>query len=345
MKKLTLLAITILMISTGLMAQKTWKVPETPNKAMLYKGDLAEGAVIEDLSWASTSSNACWPATENTYFRGNHVFYVTTIPPKAELTVTVIPDDKNANMSIYGFQMGLNTTEMPPNIASCVTCESERKWDRPKAGKTQDHTRSIWFNSTTESYRIVIGVAGADGLKTGTFKVKFDLKAEIADNTPQAAVTATPITLTGNATSVTGNLKNGVEIKDLSWASTSSMACWPGTQDKKFRGNHVLYTVEMPANLDIKFTVIPADRNANFSIYTIQTGVGKTELPPNVSTCLACEAEHKWDYPKKGKTQDHTRFIETNSLQGPWRFIIGVVGADYLKTGDFTLKIETSPMK
>lgn len=343
MKKIKFLFILSFIVINSF-AQKTWTFPATPNKVMLYKGDLAQGALIEDLSWASTSSNACWPATENSYFRGNHVFYTTTIPPRAELTVTVIPDDKNANMSIYGFQVGINSTLLPPNITTCVTCESERKWDRPKVGKTQDHTRSIFFNSTTDSYRIVIGVAGADGLQTGTFKLKVDLKAAEENNAPQSAVTAKKIALTGNLTTVTGNLNQGVKINDLSWASTSSMACWPATQNSKFTGNHVLYTLEMPTNLNFKITVVPADPNANFSIYTIQDGIGKTDLPPNIATCTSCEAEHKWDYKKAGKTQDHTRILNIDSFQGPWRLVIGVVGADGLTSGDYTLKIETSPM-
>jgi hypothetical protein len=327
-------------------AQKTWTVAASPNVVKQYKGDLATGSVLADISWASTSSNACWPATENQWFNGNHVFYVSSIPAHAELYVTVIPDDPKQNMSIYGFQLGPNTTTMPPNITTCVACESERKWDRPKVGKTQDHTRTIYFNSTTDNYRIVIGVVGAEGLKTGTFKVKFDLKAAVEDKTPQAEIKCKSITLTtASVNTVKGNLSEGVVFKDLSWASTSSMACWPGTQNSKFTGNHVLYSVEIPTNLDIKFTVIPDEVKANFSIWAYQVGTNNNSLPPNIASCMACEAEQKWDYNKVGKTQDHTRFIEMNSMQGPYKFVIGVAGADGLKTGGYTLKIETSPMK
>ena len=333
------------MLTIPAFSQKTWTFEPLANKSVQYKGDLAEGAVISDLSWASTSSMACWPATENTYFTGNHVFYVTSIPPHAELTLTVIPDDPNQNMSIYGYQVGLNNTLMPPDIATCVACESERKWDRPKTGRTQDHTRSIYFNSTTDSYRIVIGVAGANGLKTGKFKLKVVLKADVPSNEIQQEVVTKKITLTGNTTTIKGNLSEGVIMNDLSWASTSSMACWPATQNLKFNGNHVLYETETPTNMDIKVTVIPDNTSANFSIYTIQTGTGKSELPPDIGSCSACEAEHKWDYPKRNKTQDHTRFVEINSFQGPWRLVIGVVGADKLTTGGYTLKIEMTPMQ
>lgn len=344
MKKLFLFLFVIAACKST-MAQKTWAVPETPNQVKAYTGDLSTGAPLSTLDWASTSSMACWPATENTYFNGNHVFYVTTIPAKAELTVTVIPDDPNVNLSIYGYQVGKGNNAMPPNISSCVACESERKWDRPRVGKTQNHTRSVYFNSTTNDYRIVIGVAGANGLKTGTFKVKFDLKADVPSNTPQATVTAKKFNLTGNGGTLKGNLSEGVIIQDLSWASTSSMACFPATQNTKFRGKHVLYQTTVPANMNIKVTVIPDNVNDDMSVYTIMDGVGNTALPPDISTCSSCEAEHKWDRPKAGKTQDHTRILNFDSFGGEYRLVIGVAGANGLDKGAYTLKIEMTPMK
>jgi len=343
MKKTSILII-IIALSSFTFAQKTWTVPETPNEVNSYTGDLADGAKLNTLAWASTSNMACWPATENMYFNGNHVYYITTIPAHAELVVTVIPDDPKVNMSIYGFQVGKNNESMPPEISSCVACESERKWDMPKAGKTQDHTRSIYFNSTTEDYKIVIGIVGADGLQTGTFTLKYDLKADVPSNIPQAAVIAKNITLHENGGSIEGNLNEGVIMQDLSWASTSSMACFPGTQNTKFRGNHVLYQTFVPADKNIKVTVIPKNENDNMSIYTILDGENNTLLPPEITKCWSCEAEHKWDYKKAGKTQDHTRWVSFDSLGGPFRLVIGVAGADGLSEGDYTLKIEISPL-
>lgn len=344
MKRLTTILIACLFIGT-VTGQKKWAVPETPNQVKVYTGDLSTGAPLSSLSWASTSSMACWPATENTYFNGNHVYYITTIPARAELYVTVIPDDPNVNLSIYGFQVGTNNNAMPPDITSCVACESERKWDRPRVGKTQDHTRTIYFNSTTDAYKIVIGVVGADGLATGTFKIKFDLKADVPDNTVQETVEAKALTLSATGGSIKGDLSNGVIMKDLSWASTSSMACWPATQNTKFNGKHVLYQTIVPANMNIKVTVIPDNTSANMSVYTIMDGTNNTILPPDIATCTACEAEHKWDYAKAGKTQDHTRWIATDSFGGSYRLVIGVAGANGLSAGGYTLKVELSPMQ
>jgi hypothetical protein len=336
---LAFLFMTVL-FGSQLFAQKTFTFDAAPNEVKAYTGDLSEGSVIGDMSFAWSSSNACFPETEKTYYSGNQIFYITTIPAYSEMTVTVIPDNKNDNMSIYGYQTGLNDNTMPPDLRSCVTCESQRKWDRPHAGQTQDHTRSIFFNAIQNSYRIVIAVVGADGLKTGKFKIQVDLKTRVENNLPQDPVKAKTVTVNTGVTEFTGNLSEGVFIHDLSWASTSSMACFPGTQNSKFTGKHVLFSTTVPENAEITITVIPDDKNANFSIYAIQTGLSATALPPDITTCISCEAEHKWDYQKVNRTQDHTRYVELNSVGGQYRVVVGVVGADKLDKGGFTLKFD-----
>lgn len=146
------------------------------NETVTVEGKLEDGKIIEDLSWASTSSNACFPATQNAKFRGNHVFFATKLPPRSILNVKVIPDDPNSNLSIYGYQIGTNSYYVVPELPSCVSCEAEHKWDRPKYKKTQDHTRSIMFNATTNSYNIFIGITGPKEAVSGSFKVEFELK-------------------------------------------------------------------------------------------------------------------------------------------------------------------------
>jgi hypothetical protein len=311
-----------------------------PNQISQTKGNLNTGRIISDLSWASSSSVACFPATQNSKFTGNHVLYGFVIPPYAEVTVTVIPTDKNANFSIYGYQTGTTRFPIVPELYSCVTCEAEHKWDYPKAGKTQDHTRSIWFNSTTDSYNIFIGVAGANGLKTGEFTLKVEIKAQVEDNEEQKPLKKyTMKSEKGKIITYNGDLSEGVKINDLSWASNSSVACFPATQNLKFRGNHIIYITEIPANSEMDVTVIPTDPKINMSIYGYQVGTTNEAMVPNLSSCMTCEAEYKWDYPKAGKTQDHTRTISFNSDNSAYRIVIGVAGADGVTSGTFKLKV------
>ncbi|MBN2683212.1 MAG: hypothetical protein JXR58_11940 [Bacteroidales bacterium] len=321
---------------------KVKKIESKPNATVSVKGNLNEGEKIEDLSWASSSSNACWPATQNTKFRGNHVLYSTNLPKKAKMWIKVIPDDKNANFSIYAYSVGSTNYSTPPNLSSCVSCEAEHKWDYPKRGKTQDHTREVYLNAINNPYNVVIGVVGADNLTTGGYKLEVKIEGGEEQNLgAQAEVKVNALTVEkGKETSVKGNLSQGVKINDLSWAWKSSVACFPETQKSKFTGNHVLYSCELPKYSIMDITVVPDDPKANFSIYSYTVGTTNNSVVPNLASCVSCEAEHKWDYPKAGKTQDHTRSItDIMALNNPYKVVIAVVGADGLTTGGYTLKV------
>jgi hypothetical protein len=343
--QISILAVILVFVSHEIKAQFPSNVREItsiPNKSVSVKGNLSEGFIMEDLSWASTSSNACFPATQNAKFRGNHVLYGTVIPPYSEMTITVIPDDKSANFSIYGYQVGTSNYSVVPNLQSCVACEAEHKWDYQKVGKTQDHTRSIYFNSIEGSYNIFIGVVGANGLQTGGYTLKIDLVSQEDNSANQKPLKMyTAKSEKGKALGYKGDLKDGVKIYDLSWASKSNVACFPGTQNTKFNGNHIIYITELPANSNMAITVVPDDPKKNMSIYAYTTLPGNTDMVPNLGSCIECEAEHKWDYQKRGKTQDHTRTVNLSSMGSDYRVVIGVAGADGLDNGSFVIKIKT----
>jgi hypothetical protein len=346
MRRLLLIMVSVSLLSICAAAQfpdSVIVVKSRPNNVIAVKGGLEQGSVMQDLSWAWNSSVACFPGTQKDKFTGNHVLYATTIPPYSELTVTVVPDNASANMSLYAYQIGIsNYTAIVPNLNSCIACEAEHKWDRPKVGKKQDHTRSVMLNSTTDSYNIIIGVAGANNLKTGGYTLKLALETRETSNAPQEPVKVYAVKCAKNKiATVAGDLQNGVVIQDLSWAWNSSVACFPGTQKDKFTGKHVLYTTVQPAYSEMEVTVIPDDPNADFSIYAYQVGVNNKVLPPKLSSCVSCEAEHKWDRPKVGKTQDHTRTVANlTALNDPFRVFIGVAGANGLKKGGYKLKIK-----
>ncbi|MFT5779376.1 MAG: hypothetical protein ACI837_002334 [Crocinitomicaceae bacterium] len=316
-------------------------IDAVPNEITSYTGNLSNGEIMEDLSWASSGSNACFPGTQNAKFRGNHVLHQFDIPEYSEVTITVIPKDKNADFSLYGYQVGTTNFRTPPNLPSCVSCEADHKWDYKKRGKTQDHTRSIRFNSTTNSYNIFIGVVGANPSVVGEYTLEIDLVSRVLNTEEQKALTIYSVTAEkGKTTSYTGDLKDGCKIHDLSFASYSSVACFPGTQNLKFTGNHVFYTTQIPDHAIMEITVIPDNKNDNFSIYAYQDGTTSTVFPPELSSCVSCEAEHKWDYKKRGKTQDHTRTVSLNAIANPYRVVIGIVGADGLTEGGFKLEIK-----
>ncbi len=142
-------------------------------------------------------------------------------------------------------------------------------------------------------------------------------------------------------TSAEGNLSEGIDMPDLSWAWNSAVACFPATQAAKFTGKHVLYALELPAYTELEIDLIPADKSANFSLYAYEVGtISESNTVPTLSQCIRCEADSKWDYKVKGKTQDHTRHVrDILAIANPYQVIIGVVGADGLKEGAYRLEV------
>jgi len=148
------------------------------NGEVSYKGDLSQGQPLADLSWAWSSANACFPETQKQKFTGNHVFFSGIIPKYSEMTVTVIPNDVNADFSIYAYEIGATRNDLVPNLSSCIRCEADHKWDRPVRGKTQDHTRTVTdLVAINTPYKVIIGVTGANGLASGGFTLKVSMKS------------------------------------------------------------------------------------------------------------------------------------------------------------------------
>jgi hypothetical protein len=138
-----------------------------------------------------------------------------------------------------------------------------------------------------------------------------------------------------------GTLENGVVMEDLSWAWNSSVACFPETQASKFRGRHVMYLVDIPRYSELEITVVPTDKSVNYSLYAYQAGqITEDNLVPNLSSCIRCEADHKWDRNYVNRTQDHTRTVKNIlAINNPYQALIVVVGPEGAEEGEFQLQI------
>ena len=140
-------------------------------------------------------------------------------------------------------------------------------------------------------------------------------------------------------TRVEGDLSQGQPMDDLAWAWDSANACFPATQQHKFNGHHVLYSTELPRYSEMEVKVTPADTTQNFSIYAYEVGMNSDAIVPNLPNCVRCEVDHKWDRPWRGKTQDHTRTAKNLlALNNPYKIVVGVVGAEGLAEGAYTLE-------
>lgn len=336
MKKALLLPLVILALATMLHAQReVSSFTATPNGTVRVEGDLAQGAPMPDLSWAWNSQNACFVATQQKKFTGNHVLYQTEIPPRSEMTIRVIPADPNANFSIYAYSGGGGA--VVPDLPSCVSCEADFKWDYKVRGKTQDHTRSVQLRAVNNPYPVTIGVVGADGLNSGMFTLEVELLGgETAENQPQAPIpTFQASSQKGQVVAYKGDLAQGVPMHDLSWAWSSQNACFPATEQEQFKGNHVLYVTELPANSELTVTLVPENPAAPINLYAYSIGSGQLKLVPNLSSCVSCEAS----YPQRmGAAKDEgPRRVQLRAVNNPYQVVIGVAGAT---SGKYQLELD-----
>lgn len=145
--------------------------------SVMADGDLATGSLMEDLSWAYSSSNACFPSTQNPKYRGNHVFYATTINPHSILRISVTPTDQAGDLSMYAYMLGGNDYDLVPDLPRCITCEADHKWDGVWKNKVQTSERSVEFqNPTDRTYNILIGVSAPKAVTEGKFTLKIKPK-------------------------------------------------------------------------------------------------------------------------------------------------------------------------
>lgn len=176
MKKILLLPAILFCLSVSLFAQwpsSVTVINDGTKDSIVVRGDLANGSKMEDLSWAWSSSNACFPGTQAAKFKGNHVFFAVQMAPKSEMFISVTPTDANADLSIYAYRLGSREYYLVPDLKSCITCEADHKWDRPWKGKVQTSERHVSFqNPGTETYNILIGVSGPATATSGTFDLK-----------------------------------------------------------------------------------------------------------------------------------------------------------------------------
>lgn len=156
------------------------ELPEGYNSGQVM-GNLKDGVRILNLRWAESSSVACFPGTRFEMFTGNHVFYRITLPAQALMKIIVEPQN-GKQISLYALRQGMNRQQVPPDVKSAISCEAsypiyaDLRSGRRVTNK-DDGKRRVEYMSVNSSYSILIGVAGANGLTEGDFKLGIQLTA------------------------------------------------------------------------------------------------------------------------------------------------------------------------
>lgn len=322
-------------------APKAQAVTVASGKLASVKGKLASGNPV-DLAFAAKSSMACWPAPKNEHFSGNHVFFTTALPAKSVMKIKARPTKLDADISLYAYQVGVGDTTLPPAISSAVACEASYGSNSISAPYNPGAEEKVELNATTNAYNVVIGVAGAQGLKKGDFTLEIDLVT--AAPPPTGVITAaTPISVaSGKTSSVEGKINKGVQI-DLTWAANSSVACFPATSFDQFDGSHVMYQFDLPKYTTATVELIPKAATLDLNLYAYSVGATSTVLPPNVPSCVTCEASYGTNSISNRFNPGGAEKVELVAINNPYRVFVGVAGAQKVTQGSFELKVTLKP--
>jgi hypothetical protein len=175
-------------------------------------------------------------------------------------------------------------------------------------------------------------------LGTVLFGLAMSHPAQAEAGPPVTAVASKP----GSTVKVRGSLAKGAKI-DLAFAAKSSNACFPAVRNNHFDGNHVFFKTTLPPGSVMKIRAIPSRPDLDVSLYAYSTGVGSTEVPPNVTRVVSCEAAHGGRVSlNKPFNPGETEQVQLNAIKNPYDVVIGVAGAQGLTAGDFDLEIELS---
>ncbi len=303
------------------------------------------GGGCTNLGFAADANVACFPATQNGGFAGNHRFFALSKPlgPGDTVDVAVTPGD-GVDVNLYGYQIGSKSFYVPPMVPTAVPCEASYG----KQGANPGDVESIHFeNPGANSYNIFFAVAGPKG--TGAASYSIDVLHKVApppfcpESLPGKPTKGWPANVTllkpgsdGKA-SASGDLKDGA-CTNLAFAASSQNACFPATQNEKFDGNQRFYALDGVLGPLQTLTVRakPA-AGVDVSLYGYLMGTGSWFTPPYVPTVGVCEAS-----PTKGGANPGVEEVITfaNPTGNAYHVFFSVAGAAGAKSGGFSVAVE-----
>ena len=316
-----------------------------------FAGDLSAGKELCTLSWASQSTVACFPGTQNEHFAGNHVFYALKqpVPAKSALTITATPKP-DVEVSLYGWWMATSSFYVPPFVPSVGACEASHTKSlshAPNPGVPE----SIYFeNPGDNEYNVFFAVAGDAATGTaGAYDVEVSLVTFGASNCPESLEYAQGydgwpgfvkvLDADGGSATAAGDLASGT-CTDLAFADDSDVACFPAPQFGAYEGHHAYYALKSPVPGDktVTITATPAP-GVDVSLYALQTGADAFFVPPYVPSVLSCEASNATGAPNPGAAETVTLWAGPPG-SSPTNVLIGVAGPDGTVSGGFSLEVQ-----
>jgi hypothetical protein len=302
-------------------------------------GNLSTGGCV-NLDFASDSAVACFPATQEEHFQGNHLFFALDepMPPRSVLTISAVPD-ASVDVSLYGIQMGEDYYYVPPYIPSVLACEASNSTGDCNPGTTE--TIQFYNPDDVNEYNVLVGVAGNGETGTsGAFTVNATLVTatehciESLPGYPYMSWPSSVQVINQTQGTITGDLSEGSCV-NLAWASDSATACFPATMDEYYQGNHVFYALERPLQPGTIATVTVTPSEAeDISVYGYLIGSTSFYVPPYVPGTVSCE------YANGDGTARVITFNNPQTNSGDYNLFFGVAGtATDGTTGGYTVDV------
>jgi len=156
------------------------------------------------------------------------------------------------------------------------------------------------------------------------------------DKTPFSSMTS----LDANNTSKAGDLSDGAALSSLDWAWKSSIDCFAPHAADRYSGNHVFYTIQLPADYKLTVNLIPEDAKDEMSLYAYSSAGGTATLPESLASCLSCKTD-----PASVDARNRTIELKATTIfeelpQSHHTLVIGVAGAEGVLTGAYTLEVK-----
>ena len=115
------------------------------------------------------------------------------------------------------------------------------------------------------------------------------------------------------------------------------MYCFPATENVNFTGHHLFYETTQPIGTRITVLATP-DKSTDISLYVIQTTLGSTQLPPNITGGGGTICEASFDQ-ASDDNPGQPEGVVIPGWENAYRLIIGVAGANETNTGAFKLEV------
>lgn len=156
----------------------TWKIEDVvvnwglvelkfdSNNSLVYKWNVSSWELMTDLSWWSLPNVKCFLPKENINFNWKVVLHKIILLKNKNISVKLIKDNKESNLSIYVYKTALDNV-LPPKVVYVYECKTD---------VTASDNKLIEIKWNTAPSEVIIWVSWANGTSEGWYSLELEQK-------------------------------------------------------------------------------------------------------------------------------------------------------------------------